>query len=393
MKKSNSKEAFLLKNNLLITGLFALCLAGAFMSGFIVHAAFYTSQAEFPILSQAFSILIDHAYYPISDVRALEYGMIRGMLQAYGDPYAIFLEPVQNELESNSLEGKFGGIGIDILKDEEGYFVIYPFPNSPASRSGLREGDRLLKIDDFIVNQESSLDAIQAAIRGPVGEPVIISIARTPDFLPQRISILREEFKLPSVTSRVIPDYPKIGYVKVNVIATNTPEEIHQAFDDLASRGAESYILDLRNNGGGLLNAGVETARLFLEKGEIISQQYAGENIETFQVIQPGPLSDKRLIALINHSTASAAEIIAGALQQHGKAILVGEPSYGKNTIQLVFTLEDNSSIHLTTARWWFPNSSENVGEGGLEPDLNLSAEEISQEQVVDEAIKLILRK
>lgn len=381
------------KSNLLIFGLLLLTILSSFLSGFFFHATFIAQQKEFPILSQAYSLLIDHAYYPLPDTRTLEYGMIRGLLHEYGDPYASFLEPTQNELESDRFEGSFGGIGVDILQDSDGNFILYPYPDSPAARAGIKEGDHLLAIDESMVTKESLLESIQASIRGPVGTRVWITVARAPEFDLFRISIPREELKLPSVTARIMPENPSVGYLKVSIIASSTPDEIVRAFDDLSLQGANRYILDLRDNGGGLLTAGVEVARLFLSNGEIIGQQSSNADIEILRVNRPGPLADKRIAVLINHNTASAAEIIAGALQKHGKSVLIGEPSYGKHTIQLIFPLDDGSSLHLTAARWWFPDASNNSSESSLEPDIYLSSENYSPEEVLKHAVEVVTRE
>jgi carboxyl-terminal processing protease len=143
-----------------------------------------------------------------------------------------------------------------------------------------------------------------------------------------------------------------------------------KAAQDLQGRGAAALVLDLRDNFGGLLTAGVDTARLFLRQGTVIEQQYKGKAVETFRVEKPGPLAEIPLAILINQHTASAAEIIAGALQAQGRARLVGAPSYGKDTIQLVFNLKDDSSLHVTSARWWIPDLAAPLGGNGLQPDV-----------------------
>ncbi len=140
--------------------------------------------------------------------------------------------------------------------------------------------------------------------------------------------------------------------------------------EDLQQRGATAFVLDLRDNPGGLLDAGVDIARLFLKEGSVMQQQYRGQEVKTFEVEKPGPLADLPLAVLINHGSASAAEIAAGALQAHRRATLIGEPSYGKDSIQLVFTLQDGSSLHVTSAQWWIPGLQKPVGEQGLQPDI-----------------------
>jgi carboxyl-terminal processing protease len=154
------------------------------------------------------------------------------------------------------------------------------------------------------------------------------------------------------------------------VVAASTPDEIQRAVEDLKQRGATAFVLDLRDNPGGLLDAGVNIARLFLKEGVVMQQQYRGQEVKTFEVEKPGPLADLPLAVLINKGSASAAEIAAGALQAHKRADLIGEPSYGKDSIQLVFTLQDGSSLHVTSAHWWVPGLQTPVGQNGLQPDI-----------------------
>jgi carboxyl-terminal processing protease len=188
--------------------------------------------------------------------------------------------------------------------------------------------------------------------------------------VPIEVSVKREEIALPSVTWHLDAGEPRLGVIEINVIAATTSDEIQKAVKDLQSRGATAYALDLRNNGGGLLDAGIDIARLFLKDGVVMEQQFRGQEVKTYRVEKPGPLADIPLAVLVNGSTASASEIIAGALQAHERARLIGEPTYGKNTIQLVFELRDHSSIHVTAAQWWIPGLDAPRPGKGLQPDV-----------------------
>jgi carboxyl-terminal processing protease len=347
-----------------------LFTAIGFAGGYIVNSLTNDSLAHWSILNQAYKILEDHGLNPLPDEPAIEYGMIRGMVQAYNDPYTTFVEPVQHELESNTLQGSFGGIGVRLGRDGDGNIVLYPFPDSPAEKAGVIEGDRLLAVDGEPMPPETPIETTQAALRGPVGEWVEIEISRPPDYETIRIRIKRAEIPLPSVTWHIDPDEPRLGIIELNIIAASTSEEIKSAVEDLRQRGAEFYLLDLRDNYGGLLSAGVDTARLFLKDGEIIHQKYRGQDTETYRVEKPGQLADIPLAVLVNQNTASAAEIIAGSLQVNSRAKLIGTPTYGKDTIQLVFDLNDGSSIHVTAAQWWIPGLDHPLAGSGLQPDL-----------------------
>jgi carboxyl-terminal processing protease len=347
-----------------------LLLTMGFAAGYIINPQILVGMDNFPILREAYGILSKNGLTPLNDAPNLEYGMIRGMLQAYADPYTIFVEPAQHELETNSLEGRFGGIGVRFGRDTEDKLIVYPFPGSPAREAGLQDGDRLLVVGDLEVKPDTGLDSIQAALRGPTGSRVNVTIARAPDYEPIQLSIKRAEFSIPSVAWHLEASEPRMGVVEVNMISANTPAEILNAFNELRNQGATKYVLDLRDNGGGLLDAGIDTARLFLNDGTIIQQQYRDKEVETYRVEEPGELVDFPLVVLINENTASAAEIIAGALQANQRARLIGSPSYGKDSIQLVYDLRDGSSLHVTTARWWVPDLEPPIAENGLQPDI-----------------------
>ncbi len=358
------------KENLVYSLLAITAVVFAFAAGYLTNDLVARAQAPFPLLSLAHEILSTRGITPLPADPALEYGMIRGMIEAYADPFTSFSEPAQHELQTNNLEGTFGGIGIRLERDPDGHAILYPFPDGPAARAGLLDGDRLISVDGLAITGEISFDEITAAIRGPEGAAVNIEAARAPGFVPFEVSIRREAVALPSVTWHLAAGEPRIGIVEVNLIADTTPEEIERAVADLQEQGAGYFVLDLRHNGGGLLDAGVEAARLFLHDGVVIEQQYRGEEITSFEVEAPGTLADLPLVVWVDGGTASAAEIIAGAIQSHGRAPLIGSQTFGKDVIQLVFELADKSSIQITAARWWLPGHDFPNGEGGLLADV-----------------------
>lgn len=328
-----------------------------------------------PLLNQAYQLLLENGLEEPPADPALEYGMIRGMIQAYGDPYTAFLEPPQARLNHDELAGKYGGIGVQLNKDRQGFWVLYPFAGSPAQKAGLQEGDRLLQVDAQEIKPDTASDLVQAQLRGVVGQAVQVKVGRPPDYTPVEYSIQREEIQLPSVTWRLDADQPLVGVLKVNLIAASTVDEIQRAVTELQGRGARAYVLDLRDNPGGMLDAGIGIARLFLKEGVIIQQQYRGREAQTSAVVKAGALSELPLAVLINGGSASAAEITAGALQRHRRALLIGKPSYGKDTIQLVFELRDKSSLHVTAARWWIPGLNPPIKDHGLQPDILVDPE------------------
>lgn len=376
--------------NLLIIILVAAGFTSAFFSGYFLNAYLIGSKPNFSILDQAYGIITNHAYMDLPQGTDLEYGMIRGMLQALGDPHASFHEPVQHELASNNLQGRYGGIGLEFSRTDEGDILVYPIIESPASLAGVFNGDKLVSVGSLEVTPEVSIDEVKAEIRGSIGSWLNIIVSREPDSTIHEFRIQRAEIHLPSVTWRTIKNIPSIGLINVNIIAETTPEEILDALESLQGEGASSFILDLRDNGGGLLSAGVESAKLFLEGGIILQQQYRGEELETFSTRSAGPLADIPLVVLINRNTASAAEIIAGALQINSRAKIIGEPTFGKDTIQLIFDLEDGSSLHITAAKWWIPGIDPPIGEQGLQPDILVSQNESEIDTILEAAVQAL---
>jgi carboxyl-terminal processing protease len=347
-----------------------ICLVLAFATGFMVNDLVGVRSGDFPLFLQAYEIIKNHGFNALPETSAIEYGMIHGMIEAYGDPYTSFVEPVQHELETNDLQGSFGGIGVRMVMEEAGVLLLYPVRDGPAALAGVLDADQLVSVEELVIQPETPISEITAAIRGPIGDPVAIRVKREPGPEEKEFTIQRESVQLPSVTWHLSSADPSVGIIEINLLAASTKDEILDAVQDLEAKGATRYVMDLRDNSGGLLDAGIDTARLFLEDGIVIEQQFRGEAVEEHSVEQPGPLADLPLIILINQNTASAAEILAGSLQKSGRAELVGQPSFGKDSIQLVFDLTDGSSIHVTAARWWLPGTDRPVSEGGLQPDL-----------------------
>jgi carboxyl-terminal processing protease len=366
----------------------------AFMGGFLYHELRYAdpifAKSDYPVLNEAIKLLRENAYLPLPEGNKLEYGMIRGMLQAYNEPHTVFVEPPQHELQTNQLQGRFGGIGVRIERDAENLVYLYPLPDSTALLAGVQEGDRLLKVDDTAITASTTNDLLQAAIRGPVGQKVIITIGRSPDFTPIELTIERAEVSLPSVTWNLMPDEEQVGVIQVRVIAETTPAEITRAVEDLKQKGASRFVLDVRDNGGGLVEAGVNAARLFLREGIVIEQQYRGQSVKTYKVDQPGTFVDLPMVVLVNRGTASAAEIFAGAIQGQGRAQIVGTRTYGKDTIQLIFSLSDGSSLHVTAAQWWVPDLQLEIGKNGIQPDVAV-AEDAEPNAALLKAVDTIL--
>ncbi|MEM5774269.1 MAG: S41 family peptidase, partial [Anaerolineaceae bacterium] len=264
--------------------------------------------------------------------------------------------------------------------------------DSAAQKAGVQDGDRLIAVDDLRIQPDLSIEIIQAAIRGEVGSKVRITIVRPPDENEMVLDVIREEVALPSTTWNITSQNEKVGIIQINIIAETTPEEVKTAVEDLLQRGAQYFILDLRNNNGGLLNAGIDTAGLFLKAGVVIEQQYSGKPVVQLSNGKDGPYTVLPLAVLINQYSASAAEIIAGALQGQQRAVVLGTHSYGKDTIQLVFDLQDGSSLHVTTAQWWVPGLDYSIHQQGIQPDIEVTGQDEDPQLAVDAAIQQLIQ-
>lgn len=314
------------------------------------------TQYDLGLLNQAQDIIINNALLDLPSETEMEYGMIQGMLTTLGDPYTIFVPPAAHEVQTDNLAGSFGGVGLRLERDADSRWRVYPLPESPALAAGIRDGDILTGVDNLIITSETQDVDLLAAIRGPVGDSVTLTLLRGEQEMV--VDVRRESVPIPSVVWNLVPEKPMVGLIHVYRIAETTADEIAAGITELQNQGAAGFILDLRDNGGGLVDAGVDIARLFLSEGDVLHNQFKGEGVTVFEVKQPGPFTNLPLVVLVNGNTASSAEIVAGALAAQDRAPLVGTPTFGKTTIQYVFDLEDGSSIHVTSGRWWIPGAT-----------------------------------
>lgn len=290
---------------------------------------------------------------PVSD---LYEKAVSGMLDELGDPYTTFLPADRLKALGEQISGVYGGIGLNVNKRDGILTVIEPFPGSPAYKAGVQMGDRLVAIDD--VNTESMLpEEVGKYARGTPGTKVSLTLERAGTPKPFRVTVVRDSVHRPAV-ARSLLLANNVAYVDINVFGTRTAEELQTAVDSLVKAGAKSLIIDLRGNPGGLLEQGVSAAELFLDPGQAIVELRS----------RPGALADRyadreaqrwpnlAISVLMDHGSASASEIVAGALQDHDRAIVVGTNSFGKGSAQTVFSLTNGGGVRLTTARWYTPS-------------------------------------
>jgi carboxyl-terminal processing protease len=344
----------------------------AFGAGYATHSLTHPGMGAFPLVDEAIGLLKAHYLRVLPDPLVQQRGMIRGMVEALNDPYTVYVEPTGHELETDTLSGEYGGIGAGLFRDTEGAVRLEPTPDGPAARAGVVEGDVLLAVDSVRAATFTDLNDLIAAIRGPVGSRVTLTLSgRSPGDPDFDIEIVRAVIELPSATGYLLPEDETIGVIAVSVFSEKTPDEILREYRDLTARGAKGFVLDMRGNGGGLLDSAVSVSRLFLRSGLIVVEHRSDASEERYSAQSPGELDEVPLAVLVDGATASAAEVVAAALQQNDRAPLIGAPTFGKGSVQVILPLSDGSSLHVTSAEWYTPDDVTLDGVG-LEPDIRV---------------------
>tara|TARA_B100001057_G_scaffold452541_1_gene496518 strand:- start:228 stop:1370 length:1143 start_codon:yes stop_codon:yes gene_type:complete len=295
---------------------------------------------------------------------------INGLLQSL-DPYSAYMSPeIFNEMQTET-SGEFGGLGIEVGMESGVVKVISPIDYTPASKAGIKAGDFIIKIDDTQVQGKSLSEAVDL-MRGPVGSSIKLTIRRVGQKKALKFNIVREIIEIKSVRAELLKK--DIAYIRLTSFNENSSEQIRdqvKKFED--NQNVSSYILDLRNNPGGLLSQAIRVSDFFLNNGEIVSTKgrKASENRKWFA--KKGDLIDgKTLLVLINYGSASASEIVAGALKDHKRAIIIGENSYGKGSVQSIIPLKNKGAIRLTVAKYYLP-SGKSISEVGVSPDIEIN--------------------
>ena len=294
---------------------------------------------------------------------------INGLLQSL-DPYSAYMTPESFESMQTETSGEFGGLGIEVGMEAGVVKVISPIDNTPASKAGLKAGDYIVKIGGTQVQGKTLTEAVDL-MRGPVGSSLEITVRRIGKKKALVFNITREIIKVQSVKSKII--YNNVGYIRLTSLNENSSQQIKNAISKFnKNKNLNSFILDLRNNPGGLLSQAIKISDFFLENGEIVStkSKRSSENRKWFA--KKGDLIDgKSIIVLINYGSASASEIVAGALKDHKRAIIIGENSYGKGSVQSIIPLKNKGAIRLTVSKYYLP-SGKSISEIGITPDIEV---------------------
>jgi carboxyl-terminal processing protease len=326
---------------------------------------------------------VEANYVEKVDDRRLVYGAVKGMVRTL-DPHSAFMTPEEFADMRADTDGEFGGVGIEIDDDDGILVVIEPIDGSPAARAGLRAGDRIVAIDGKSLKGDRGDTA--GRLRGRPGTDVTVDVERAGWDKPRRFTLTREIIRVAAVDSFLLG--PGIGYIRIKQFQERTDQEVLAALEKIKAgspRGVEGIVLDLRGNPGGLLDQAVRVADIFLEKGVIVSTVgRGGKKLEEELAREHGTWGGFPMVCLVNGSSASASEIVAGALQDHGRAVIVGTQSFGKGSVQSVYEFEDGSGLKLTVARYLTPNGR-SIQEKGITPDVEV--EQLDPEKLADAAI------
>ena len=297
---------------------------------------------------------------------------INGLLQSL-DPYSSYMSPkIFDEMQTET-SGEFGGLGIEVSMEAGVVKVISPIDDTPASRAGLKAGDYIVKINDVQVQGKSLSEAVDL-MRGPVGSGIELTVRRRGERKALTFNIIREVIQVQSVKSEIIDE--NIGYIRLTSFNDNSSDQIEKQIKKLKkNKNLNSFILDLRNNPGGLLSQAIKISDFFLENGEIVSTKSRKKSENRKWFAKKGDITDgKTLLVLINYRSASASEIVAGALKDHKRAIIVGENSFGKGSVQSIIPLKNRGAIRLTVAKYYLP-SGKSISEVGVRPDIEVNEE------------------
>lgn len=331
-----------------------------------------SSSLDYSSVDEAYETLVSNYDGELDETKLID-GLKKGLAEATEDPYTEFFTSEESKAFDEQLSGAFTGIGAELGKENNAIVVVAPIKGFPAEKAGLKAKDIIIKIDDEDALSLSITDAVKK-IRGEKGTTVKLSILRGAEQL--EFTITREEIKIPSVEYEVLDG--NIGYIRISRFSDDTNNLVEEAAQDFKSKNVKSVLVDLRNNPGGYLEQSIQIASHWVESGKtIVTEKRSGKVIKTHAAVSGQEFKGMKTVVLINEGSASASEILAGALKDYGLAKLVGVKSYGKGSVQEIDKLSGGSSIKVTIARWFTPNDK-NIDKEGIEPDVKV---EISVDQ------------
>jgi carboxyl-terminal processing protease len=328
---------------------------------------------------------------PVDDT-ALMQGAIRGMMEALGDDHSSYMDPQTYQSANESLSGEYEGIGAWVDTTADYLTIISPIPGSPAESVGLEPGDQIIAIDG---EDMTGIDAelVRQRVLGPAGSTFVLTVAREGESEPLDFTITRDKITIKSASGEMLEN--NIGYVQITTFGDRTTPELRATLEDLMAQNPDGLVIDLRNNGGGYLQTSVEVASEFVGEGVILYEQYGNGERDTYRALNDGQATEIPLVVLVNEGTASASEIVAGAIQDYGRGQLVGVTTFGKGSVQNWVPLSsDQGAVRVTIAKWLTPNERTIQGTG-LSPDVEIEiTDEDRQNDVdpqLDKAIEVLL--
>jgi len=418
------KAKQLVKIFLVISGI-GIMMVGSFVAGMIFYANVYSSAnpnalltTALPLFStvshiqpaqpavpagqppeiatfwEAWSFLNEQYYGELPADNERVYGAIRGMVASLNDQHTSFIDPVRAAVVSENMKGSFEGIGVTIRLDEAGRLVVADLMlEQPAFKAGLRPEDIILEVDGQSVEGLSLYEAV-LLIRGPANSTVVLTVRRADEPEPFQIPITRSKIELEVVEAKMLEE-GKIGYVRLTQFSGGAADKLATAIEDLFEQGAEGLIFDLRSNPGGLLSEAVDVSSLFVPKDEtIVIEKLKGGEQKTFTAKRGQKIpAETPLVLLVNEGSASASEIVAGALQDLERAVVIGEQTFGKGSVQLPHSLSDGSELRVTIAEWLTPAGRQIHGQG-ITPDIvvEMSFEDLENDSdpQLEEAVQFL---
>jgi len=361
-----------------VTILLAATIALSFGAGCVLGVK-TSPEPDLDIVEEAWSIIFqDYVERDQLDPNKLTQGAVRGMVEALDDHYTSYLDTTAYELWTRSIEGKFEGIGAYVEVKDEQITIVAPIPDSPAEQAGIRAGDVILEIDGKSTEGMSLIEAV-LNIRGPQGTPVALLVLHQGETEPEVIKIIRSEIELPSVDSEMKED---IAYIEISYFSERTAQELAPVLESITQE-ATGIILDLRSNGGGLLDTVIDVTSFFLNEGVVMDMvdnqgQHTIYSVKTSQIT-----TDLPMVVLVDGYSASGSEVLTGALQDYGRATIAGARTFGKGSVNILRPLKDGSGLYITTARWFTPTGRLIEGEG-LTPDYELEEDEDAIQWAID---------
>ncbi|MGI6685726.1 MAG: S41 family peptidase [Bacillota bacterium] len=319
---------------------------------------------------KAVSLIKARSLEPLNAQQMVD-GAMKGIVKELNDPYSVYLEPEEYQSLQTQMKGTYGGLGIyvGIPEDTKRLTVMSPIKGTPAARAGIKSGDEIWEIDGKNA-QEMDIDTAVSLMKGEAGTKVTLGIKSPNEEKVHQIPLVREIIEIPSVEGKMLEQYPDLAYINISMFNDMTGQELYETIEELTQENnCRGLILDLRNNPGGALNAAVEAGGLFVPEGDPVVWLVDKQRTEAF--ISSGNLIDLPLVVLINKGSASASEILAGAIKDVKAGTLVGETSFGKGIVQSVFELGDGAALKITTAKYLTPNKND-IHKKGIEPDVKV---------------------